>query len=313
MAGALLPRSASWSGRTFARGGQVFPSRWCCMLRMPTVARSQRRGRMSGKAMPRAIPPVLPVRAGTGRSTPGGRPSCAEFRSPARMGGMVPDDLPGGDRGRTPHVPFRVTLQDRRGLTSQLFFPDGTSEAIFREVKPYVTRAAAQDMDNHRDRITCFGRGGPPALSMRWSCAAISRILTRATLPGTRKSSTDLRHRRSEVAFRPMLAATDPALPGHGARAAFPEDRIKWHPGECGASGPAPLALAFSRTPPGSAAAVPPAGAGPGCRKAGAGAGAAFPGGGIRPWLRHSRTDAGRRHTLRPPAPAAARSAARRS
>ena len=60
---------------------------------------------------------------------------------------------PGWYRGRTPHVHYRVALDDRSVLTSQLFFPDGTSEAIYREAEPYVARAAAQDMDNRHDRI----------------------------------------------------------------------------------------------------------------------------------------------------------------
>ena len=70
---------------------------------------------------------------------------------------------PGWYRGRTPHVHYRVALDDRRVLTSQLFFPDGTSEAIYREADPYAARAAGQDMDNHRDRIARTAGSGAVA------------------------------------------------------------------------------------------------------------------------------------------------------
>ena len=70
---------------------------------------------------------------------------------------------PGWYRGRTPHVHYRVALDDRQVLTSQLFFPDGTSEAIYREAEPYAARAAAQDMDNRRDRIALRAGDGAVA------------------------------------------------------------------------------------------------------------------------------------------------------
>ena len=58
---------------------------------------------------------------------------------------------------------YRVALDDRQVLTSQLFFPDGTSEAIYREAEPYAARAAAQDMDNRRDRIALRAGDGAVA------------------------------------------------------------------------------------------------------------------------------------------------------
>lgn len=59
---------------------------------------------------------------------------------------------PGWYRGRTPHVHFKVFLADRTVLTSQLFFPDGTSEALYRAAEPYADRGAP-DTPNARDGI----------------------------------------------------------------------------------------------------------------------------------------------------------------
>jgi protocatechuate 3,4-dioxygenase beta subunit len=67
---------------------------------------------------------------------------------------------PGWYRGRTPHVHYRAFLDERTLLTSQLFFPDGASEAVFRD-RPYRARAAGQDTTNASDGIA--RRAGPRA------------------------------------------------------------------------------------------------------------------------------------------------------
>jgi protocatechuate 3,4-dioxygenase beta subunit len=59
---------------------------------------------------------------------------------------------PGWYRGRTPHVHYKVFLDTTTVLTSQLFFPDGASELVFR-ADPYRGRAARQDTDNATDGI----------------------------------------------------------------------------------------------------------------------------------------------------------------
>ena len=59
---------------------------------------------------------------------------------------------PGWYRGRTPHVHFKVFLDDRTVLTSQLFFPDGASEALYGAAEPYRARGAP-DTPNARDGI----------------------------------------------------------------------------------------------------------------------------------------------------------------
>ena len=69
---------------------------------------------------------------------------------------------PGWYRGRTPHVHYKVFLDEATLLTSQLFFPDGASEAVFR-AGPYRERAGAQDTTNATDGIA--RRAGPRAFA----------------------------------------------------------------------------------------------------------------------------------------------------
>lgn len=48
---------------------------------------------------------------------------------------------PGWYPGRTPHVHFNVLLGERRAVTSQLYFPDSSSAAVY-EQPPYDERGA---------------------------------------------------------------------------------------------------------------------------------------------------------------------------
>lgn len=59
---------------------------------------------------------------------------------------------PGWYRGRTPHVHLKVFLDAGTVLTSQLFFPDGVSEALYRVAEPYAGRGGP-DTPNARDGI----------------------------------------------------------------------------------------------------------------------------------------------------------------
>lgn len=59
---------------------------------------------------------------------------------------------PGWYRGRTPHVHFKVFLDARTVLTSQMFFPDARSAAVYRAAQPYTSRGAP-DTPNARDGI----------------------------------------------------------------------------------------------------------------------------------------------------------------
>ena len=69
---------------------------------------------------------------------------------------------PGWYRGRTPHVHYKVFLDEATLLTSQLFFPDGASEAVF-QATPYRGRAGTQDTTNATDGIA--RRAGPRAFA----------------------------------------------------------------------------------------------------------------------------------------------------
>lgn len=59
---------------------------------------------------------------------------------------------PGWYRGRTTHIHYKVILNDRSVLTSQIFFPDALSNYLHRSVPPYVARGL-QDTPNSRDGI----------------------------------------------------------------------------------------------------------------------------------------------------------------
>jgi protocatechuate 3,4-dioxygenase beta subunit len=69
---------------------------------------------------------------------------------------------PGWYRGRTPHIHYKVFLDEETMLTSQLFFPDGASETVF-EGLAYRARSAGQDTTNATDGIA--RRAGPRAFA----------------------------------------------------------------------------------------------------------------------------------------------------
>ena len=59
---------------------------------------------------------------------------------------------PGWYPGRTPHVHYKVATDQRQALTSQLFFPDAISDAVYTGAAPYTARGRA-DTPNTADRI----------------------------------------------------------------------------------------------------------------------------------------------------------------
>ncbi|MGH6833505.1 MAG: intradiol ring-cleavage dioxygenase, partial [Methyloceanibacter sp.] len=52
---------------------------------------------------------------------------------------------PGWYPGRTPHIHFKVILDDKDLVTGQLYFPDTTSERIYATLSPYRERKAERD------------------------------------------------------------------------------------------------------------------------------------------------------------------------
>lgn len=60
---------------------------------------------------------------------------------------------PGWYKGRTTHIHYKVFLDERTVLTSQIFFPDALSQYLYQNVSPYNTRPSARDTVNANDGI----------------------------------------------------------------------------------------------------------------------------------------------------------------
>ncbi|WP_261395347.1 intradiol ring-cleavage dioxygenase [Salipiger bermudensis] len=69
--------------------------------------------------------------------------------------GLVSFDTiyPGWYRGRTTHIHYKVYLDERTVLTSQIFFPDALSQYLYLAVSPYNDRSAERDTTNGNDGI----------------------------------------------------------------------------------------------------------------------------------------------------------------
>ncbi|WP_267361601.1 MULTISPECIES: intradiol ring-cleavage dioxygenase [unclassified Methylobacterium] len=55
--------------------------------------------------------------------------------------------------GRTPHIHFKVFLDDRNVLMGQTYFPDGLSEYLFSNVSAYRSQSLARDTFNSTDML----------------------------------------------------------------------------------------------------------------------------------------------------------------
>lgn len=60
---------------------------------------------------------------------------------------------PGWYPGRTPHIHFKVILDDKERVTGQLYFPDTASERIYAAHSPYRERKQDRDTVNANDFI----------------------------------------------------------------------------------------------------------------------------------------------------------------
>lgn len=60
---------------------------------------------------------------------------------------------PGWYRGRTPHIHFKVFLDETTLLTGQLFFPDEVSDRVYAAIAPYNERGGTRDRRNDTDGI----------------------------------------------------------------------------------------------------------------------------------------------------------------
>ena len=68
---------------------------------------------------------------------------------------------PGWYPGRTPHIHFKVLIDEKNLVTGQLYFPDALSARIYRAGAPYSERKAARDiLSNENDFIFADQGGG---------------------------------------------------------------------------------------------------------------------------------------------------------
>jgi protocatechuate 3,4-dioxygenase beta subunit len=67
---------------------------------------------------------------------------------------------PGWYPGRTPHIHFKVFVDDRNVITGQLYFPDSVTEQVYTTILPYRERKNKRDTFNADDFI--FVRQGGP-------------------------------------------------------------------------------------------------------------------------------------------------------
>ncbi len=63
-------------------------------------------------------------------------------------------------RGRTPHVHFKIFLEGREFVSSQIFFPDEVNERVFARFAPYRDRRDRRDTFNATDTFLTGRTGG---------------------------------------------------------------------------------------------------------------------------------------------------------
>jgi protocatechuate 3,4-dioxygenase beta subunit len=66
---------------------------------------------------------------------------------------------PGWYPGRTPHIHFKIILDDKDLVTGQLYFPDPVSEHVYATYSPYRERKQQRDTVNANDFIFLEQRG----------------------------------------------------------------------------------------------------------------------------------------------------------
>lgn len=88
--------------------------------------------------------------------------------------------FPGWYRGRTTHLHYKVFLDDRTVLTSQIFLPDGLSQFIYEKIAPYNERPNTRDVFNSNDGIAQDAGDGAHAaireLGERYAAALVVGI-----------------------------------------------------------------------------------------------------------------------------------------
>jgi protocatechuate 3,4-dioxygenase beta subunit len=74
---------------------------------------------------------------------------------------------PGWYPGRTPHIHFKIILDDRDLVTGQLYFPDSVSDQVYATQSPYRERNQARDTTNANDFIFLEQRGADTVVDIK--------------------------------------------------------------------------------------------------------------------------------------------------
>jgi protocatechuate 3,4-dioxygenase beta subunit len=74
---------------------------------------------------------------------------------------------PGWYPGRTPHIHFKVFVDDRSVITGQLYFPDPITERVYAATSPYRERGTKRDTFNPDDFIFAKQGGRDTILSVQ--------------------------------------------------------------------------------------------------------------------------------------------------
>jgi protocatechuate 3,4-dioxygenase beta subunit len=73
---------------------------------------------------------------------------------------------PGWYPGRTPHIHFKVFVDERNLITGQLYFPDPVTEHVYATTSPYRERKAERDTFNSDDVILARQGGADTVVSL---------------------------------------------------------------------------------------------------------------------------------------------------
>ena len=147
---------------TSPRGGRARRSGSRCRWSTPTAGRSRARGSTSGTATPPATTRACaqPRRA----PTPSARPSCAARSSPTRAASRAFATIwPGWYRGRTPHVHYKVFLDDADRADEPALLPGRRQRGGLPRRGAYARAAARRTPTNASDGIA--RRAGRAALA----------------------------------------------------------------------------------------------------------------------------------------------------
>jgi protocatechuate 3,4-dioxygenase beta subunit len=74
---------------------------------------------------------------------------------------------PGWYPGRTPHIHFKVFIDNSNVITDQLYFPEPTTEQVYATSPPYRERKTERDTFNANDFIFAMQRGADTIVDLK--------------------------------------------------------------------------------------------------------------------------------------------------